>query len=101
MTLRIATFNLKDFFAPRKVDERAIGEIDFVTAHFKSNLGVPLKTSDGRELEADSPRARGEGAVRSFVHRAAEALFVRGVVDDVLRGTPDHAICVLGDLNDG
>ncbi|MBF5066543.1 hypothetical protein G6O45_25305, partial [Salmonella enterica subsp. enterica serovar Istanbul] len=35
------------------------------------------------------------------IQRCAEAIFVRGLVDGVLGKSPDHAICVLGDLNDG
>lgn len=38
--------------------------------------------------------------MRSLVQRAAEALYVRGLVDDLLKGSPDHHVCVLGDLND-
>jgi predicted extracellular nuclease len=59
-----------------------------------------MKRADGTEIEDPSPRGRGEAAVRSLVQRAAEALFVRGIVDDVLHHLPDHAVCVLGDLND-
>ncbi|MCL2726002.1 MAG: endonuclease/exonuclease/phosphatase family protein [Polyangiaceae bacterium] len=84
-----------------RVESPELGEVDVITAHFKSSLGSPLKTADGREIKDDSPRANGEAAVRSLVQRAAEALLVRGLVDDVLRDLPDHAICVLGDLNDG
>ncbi len=83
-----------------RVEDGALGEVDILTAHFKSNLGVPLRDAAGNELEDPSPRGRGEAAVRSLVQRAAEALFVRGLVDEVLKNKPDHAICVLGDLND-
>lgn len=83
-----------------RLDAGALGEIDVVTAHFKSNLGAPMKRADGSEIEDASPRGRGEASVRSLVQRAAEALFVRGVVDSVLLHSPDHAVCVLGDLND-
>lgn len=38
--------------------------------------------------------------MRSLVQRAAEALFVRTIVDDVLVALPNHAVCVLGDMND-
>lgn len=77
-----------------------LGEIDVLTAHFKSNLPAPLKSADGREIVDDTPRGHGESAARSLVQRTAEALFLRGLVDDVFRALPDHAICVLGDLND-
>lgn len=77
-----------------------LGEVDVLTAHFKSNRGAPMKNAQGEEIEDPSPRGRGEATIRSLVQRAAEALFVRGLVDDVLRASPDHAVCVLGDLND-
>lgn len=83
-----------------RVEVDSIGEVDVLTAHFKSNRGAPLKAADGSEIEDKSPRGQGEAALRSLVQRAAEALFVRGIVDDVLAHNPDHAICVLGDLND-
>jgi len=84
-----------------RVETPDLGEVDVMTAHFKSNLGVHLKNADGVEVEDRTARGNGEAAVRSLVQRAAEALYVRGLVDDVLRQLPDHAICVLGDLNDG
>lgn len=84
-----------------RLDAGALGEIDVMTAHFKSNLGVWFKTKEGTELPDVTQRGRAEAWVRSLVQRCAEALFVRGLVDDVLRASPDHAIAVLGDLNDG
>ncbi|MBS2018155.1 MAG: endonuclease/exonuclease/phosphatase family protein [Deltaproteobacteria bacterium] len=83
-----------------RVDAPGLGEIDVLTAHFKSNLGVPLRTAEGEEIVDPSARGRGEAAMRSLVQRAAEALFVRGLVDDILKTSPDHHVCVLGDLND-
>lgn len=83
-----------------RVDAGELGEVDVLTAHFKSNLPTALKDANGNDVVDESPRGRGEGALRSLVQRAAEALFVRGLVDDVLKALPDHAICVLGDLND-
>jgi endonuclease/exonuclease/phosphatase family metal-dependent hydrolase len=84
-----------------RIDAPDLGEVDVMTAHFKSNLGVWFKTTSGEELVDPSHRGRAEAAVRSLVQRSAEALFVRGLVDDVLRESPDHAIAVLGDFNDG
>lgn len=83
-----------------RIDAGELGEVDVLTAHFKSNLPTWLKVASGDEAVDPSPRGRGEAAVRSLVQRAAEALYVRGLVDDVQRANPDHAICVLGDLND-
>ena len=83
-----------------RVDAGDLGEVDVITAHFKSNLPTSMKDAAGVDVPDASARGRGEAAVRSLVQRAAEALYVRGLVDDVLRALPDHAICVLGDLND-
>lgn len=83
-----------------RVDAPGLGEVDVLTAHFKSNLGVALRQADGTEIEDKTARGRGEAAMRSLVQRAAEALYVRGLVDDILKGSPDHHVCVLGDLND-
>lgn len=84
-----------------RVDSKDLGEVDVITTHFKSNLPVLQRTVDGREIEDTTPRARAESALRSLIQRAAEAIYVRGLVDDVFRALPDHAVCVLGDLNDG
>ncbi len=83
-----------------RVESPEFGEVDVMTAHFKSNLPVRKRTVDGRELPDTTAHARAESALRSVIQRAAEAVFVRGLVDDVLRVSKDHAICVLGDLND-
>lgn len=78
----------------------ALGEVDVLTAHFKSNLPALLKTATGTEIPDANVHAAGESAIRSLVQRAAEALYVRGLVDAVFAQSPDHAICMLGDLND-
>lgn len=83
-----------------RVEAGAIGEVDVLTAHFKSNLPAELKTPDGKEIPDTTPHEVGQSAVRSLVQRAAEALFVRGLVDGIFAHSPDHAICVMGDLND-
>lgn len=83
-----------------RVESPDLGEVDVMTAHFKSNLPVQKRTLDGREIPDTTAHARAESALRSLIQRAAEAVFVRGLVDEVLRASPDHAICVLGDFND-
>jgi endonuclease/exonuclease/phosphatase family metal-dependent hydrolase len=83
-----------------RVESKDLGEVDVITTHFKSNLPVRQRTADGREIEDATPRARAESALRSLIQRAAEAVYVRGLVDDVFQALPDHAVCVLGDLND-
>ncbi|MBX3259179.1 MAG: endonuclease/exonuclease/phosphatase family protein [Labilithrix sp.] len=83
-----------------RVEAGGLGEVDVLTAHFKSNLPAELKTATGEPVADTTPHAVGESAVRSLVQRAAEALYVRGLVDGIFAHSPDHAICVLGDLND-
>lgn len=83
-----------------RIEAGSLGEVDVLTAHFKSNLPAPLKRVDGSEVVDDTPHGLGEAAVRSLVQRAAEALYVRGLVDGVFAQSPDHALCVMGDLND-
>lgn len=83
-----------------RVEAGSLGEVDVLTAHFKSNLPAPKKDAAGNELPDTTPREHGESAVRSLVQRAAEALYVRGLVDDIFAKLPDHAVCVMGDLND-
>jgi endonuclease/exonuclease/phosphatase family metal-dependent hydrolase len=77
-----------------------IGEVDVLTAHFKSGLPAARRSKDGAKVPDETARDHGESAVRSLVLRAAEALYVRGLVDDLLRARPDRAVCVMGDLND-
>jgi len=83
-----------------RVEAPEIGEIDVLTTHLKSNLPVRMRAKDGREIPELSTRAHAESALRSLVQRAAEALYIRGLVDDLMKTSPDHAVCVLGDLND-
>jgi endonuclease/exonuclease/phosphatase family metal-dependent hydrolase len=83
-----------------RVEVGALGEVDVLTAHFKSNLPVEMKRTDGTPIRDATPHDVGASAVRSLVQRAAEALFLRGLVDGVFAQSPDHAICVMGDLND-
>ena len=77
-----------------------LGEVDVLVAHFKSSLPVALRDADGAEIVPADARARAEGALRSVVWRAAEALYVRGLVDDVLDANPGARVAVAGDLND-
>lgn len=83
-----------------RVEREGIGEVDVLTAHFKSGLPAHLKTAAGVEIPSTTSLALAESSLRSLVQRAAEALFLRAIVDDVIRRGPDHAVCVLGDLND-
>lgn len=83
-----------------RVDAAELGEVDVLTVHFKSNRATYLHTESSGSRAAPSGRERGEAALRTFVQRAAEALFVRGLVDELLAVDRHRAICVLGDFND-
>jgi endonuclease/exonuclease/phosphatase family metal-dependent hydrolase len=90
-----------------RVDAVGLGTTDVMVVHFKSPRPVAERDASGGEREAGpaSPRARAEGALRSLVWRAAEALHVRGIVDEVLRSAfPESGparVVVVGDMNDG
>jgi endonuclease/exonuclease/phosphatase family metal-dependent hydrolase len=83
-----------------------IGAVEVMVVHFKSPRPVAERDTSGQErpgLSQASPRTRAEGALRSMVWRAAEALHVRGLVDEALRQAPSAApthVVVLGDMND-
>lgn len=83
-----------------RVEAGSLGEVDILTGHFKSNLPAEQRTAAGKIVPDTTAHSLGESAVRSLVQRAAEALYVRSLVDGIFAQSPDHAICVLGDLND-
>jgi endonuclease/exonuclease/phosphatase family metal-dependent hydrolase len=83
-----------------RVEAQGVGPVDVLVAHFKSPLPVRLRDASGSEVEPRSSRESAEGTLRSFVWRAAEALHVRGIVDDLLAALPGAFVAVVGDLND-
>ena len=83
-----------------RVDAPGLGLVHVLVVHFKSSRSVPARDASGRELPATNARMRSEATLRSLVWRAAEALYVRGLVDDVLAPDPDARVAVVGDLND-
>ena len=84
-----------------RVEAPGLGAVDVLVAHFKSSRPVPLRDASGRELPAEGARGRGEGSVRGLVWRTAEALFVRGLIDEVLRERGAAAmVAAVGDFND-
>jgi endonuclease/exonuclease/phosphatase family metal-dependent hydrolase len=74
--------------------------VDVLVAHFKSARPAPARDAAGVERAPSTPRERGEGELRSQVWRGAEALFVRGCVDDVLARDPGARVAAIGDFND-
>jgi len=77
-----------------------VAGIHLFVCHFKSRRAVPLRTEAGEDVIPATARERGEGELRGVVWRAAEALFVRGLVDRILARDPRAEIAVAGDLND-
>jgi endonuclease/exonuclease/phosphatase family metal-dependent hydrolase len=82
------------------VEAPQVGRVHVLSAHFKSRVGVPLRDVGRAELPAKTTRERSEALVRSLVWRCAEALHVRGVIDEVLARTPEAHVVLAGDLND-
>ncbi len=87
-----------------KLDAGAgLGPVHVFAAHFKSNLRLLERNASGVLPEWSdtlSARALAEAELRSLVWRSSEALFVRGLVDDLLAQSPAARLAVAGDLND-
>ena len=84
-----------------QIDGGALGAIDVIVAHFKSRRWVPLRDGSGNTVQPVTARDRADAELRSLVWRAAEALCVRGLVDEALAARPEANVAVMGDLNDG
>ena len=82
-----------------EVDTGELGGVHIMVVHFKSGRGVPLRTAAGEPIAPSVSRDYGEAMVRALVFRSAEALFIRGVVDDLL-ADPQAKVAVVGDFND-
>jgi endonuclease/exonuclease/phosphatase family metal-dependent hydrolase len=83
-----------------RVDAGALGKVDVIVVHFKSNRPMALQDEAGTPLPPTTSRAHAEGHLRSLICRTAEALFVRGMVDDLVLDDPARHVVVAGDLND-
>jgi len=83
-----------------RVDAGALGSVDVLVVHFKSRRSVPMKSASGAPLQPTTQHELAEGELRSMVWRAGEALYVRGLVDEVFAGEPGARLAVIGDLND-
>ncbi len=84
-----------------EIEVGSLGRVHVLVGHFKSNRAVPRRSAEGAIVAPLTAHDRSEGEVRSLAWRAAEALFVRGVVDGIVAGDPEPKVCVMGDLNDG
>jgi endonuclease/exonuclease/phosphatase family metal-dependent hydrolase len=80
--------------------ETPVGPVDVFVAHFKSSRPVGVRDASNRELPPRTAREAAEASLRSLVWRAAEALHVRGLVDEILAARPGARVAVVGDLND-
>jgi endonuclease/exonuclease/phosphatase family metal-dependent hydrolase len=74
----------------------SLGNISVFCTHMKSNLPRKLRRRDGTDEALADGASRGAAHVRSAVLRAAEALYLRGLVD----GSKSMHQVVLGDFND-
>jgi endonuclease/exonuclease/phosphatase family metal-dependent hydrolase len=82
-----------------RIDAGPLGAVDVLVAHFKSSRALPLRDASG-EVPPVTPYDFAEARLRTLVWRGAEALFVRGLVDDLLEESPSGHVLVAGDLND-
>lgn len=85
--------------------DSSLGPVDVLVAHFKSSRPVGLRDASNREVPPRTAREAAEASLRSLVWRAAEALHVRGLVDEILAAAAGAAgqaarVAVIGDFND-
>lgn len=83
-----------------RVDAGALGQVDVLCAHFKSRHATPMTGEDGAPVLPTCERERAEGELRALLWRSAEALFVRGVADELIASRAGAKVVMLGDLND-
>jgi endonuclease/exonuclease/phosphatase family metal-dependent hydrolase len=80
--------------------ETPVGQVDVLVAHFKSSRPVGVRDASNQEIPPRTAREAAEASLRSLVWRAAEALHVRGLVDEILAARPGARVAVVGDFND-
>jgi endonuclease/exonuclease/phosphatase family metal-dependent hydrolase len=80
--------------------ETPVGPVDVLVAHFKSSRPVGVRDASNQEIPPRTAREAAEASLRSLVWRAAEALHVRGLVDEILAARPGARVAVVGDFND-
>jgi endonuclease/exonuclease/phosphatase family metal-dependent hydrolase len=78
----------------------SLGDIEVLVAHLKSRRGVPARSSDGAPVKPVTGVDHAEGLVRAMVWRSSEALYIRGLVDDLFAREPNARVALLGDFND-
>ena len=80
--------------------ESPVGPVDVLVAHFKSSRPVGMRDASNQEVPPRTAREAADATLRSLVWRAAEALYVRGLVDQILEARPGARVAVTGDFND-
>jgi endonuclease/exonuclease/phosphatase family metal-dependent hydrolase len=82
------------------VDAGDVGHVRFMVVHFKSRRGTPMRDEASAIIEPQSTVELAAAEARAVAWRCAEALFVRGVIDERLAKNPDDRLVVCGDFND-
>ena len=77
-----------------------IGKVRVLVVHFKSRRGTPMRDEAGVQVPAATTAELAAAEARAVAWRCAEALFVRGVIDDRLAKDPNDRLVVCGDFND-
>lgn len=83
-----------------RIDAPGIGVVDVLAAHLKSRRAVPMRDASDAPIAPTTAREHAEGQLRSLVWRAAEALYLRGLVDEVVGRDARARVAVCGDMND-
>ncbi len=75
-----------------------LGAVDVLVAHWKSQHGTPLRRLDGSDIPPANTAEWVQADVRALMARAAEALFVRDLIERTQKDNP--RVALVGDLND-
>lgn len=83
-----------------RIDGGDLGPLNVLSLHWKSGRPSSIVLRDGTERQPVTVAERAEGDLRSLVQRAAEALFLRRAIDELIQSRPGEGISVCGDFND-
>jgi endonuclease/exonuclease/phosphatase family metal-dependent hydrolase len=82
------------------VDAGELGKVRVLVVHFKSRRGTPMRDEAGVQVPAATTAELAAAEARAVAWRCAEALFVRGVIDERLAKDAEDRLVVCGDFND-
>jgi endonuclease/exonuclease/phosphatase family metal-dependent hydrolase len=85
---------------PEVVVATDVGHVRFLVVHFKSRRGTPMRDEANAIIEPQSTAELAAAEARAVAWRCAEALFVRGVLDERLAKDSEDHLVVCGDFND-